>query len=529
MLIHWLKQLDAFEEQTFLVKTLEQLQMASLELPSLLASERWVLLKKNVKAINHLFETISALISSQEIGQSEVFVRFQKTDWKIKPPHLFFEDVSIQADISFPERAMQNTIEELVQLIKWTKPLQVYSEKESLFAFFKKNYKYGDEVPLLTFYEDFYKVDLEQRNALASSAMKSVAQLREQFATALKKNIKEQEGRSHRHLSLPMIEKAMATTGKIEVEATKNNLSYGVLLQMFTTETGGYKSYIDAVFTGYGKMFGRFMYLFDEQYTEHLGSWLKDLQGDAIWADLSDASYHNANAHPPLLTHIIDIAEGASSQVNIPLRELHVAMNAQSNELLLLHGKRQVWVFNMGLEALASRSPMYRLLSTFSVSQPDLSPFKDILTKVTYIEKNNWGFLPRIYVGEHLVLQRRAWYIPLEDLPFRKKGEQEVDYFLRLNLWRKNHGLPDCFFITLQPLELAVDEDDQKKQRAGDHYKPQYMDFTIPALVSHFARSLPHVKTMLKVEEMLPSAEQMLEVAGRKSVTECVLQFVVSD
>ncbi|MFK7808393.1 MAG: lantibiotic dehydratase [Saprospiraceae bacterium] len=533
--------LESFQGHQLLLEALNDLRETAKLLPSLTAEKRWPRINGSLKKLRETFEAIAANSPSEnkEITK-QAFVAFQGKNITLNAQNLFFEDHQVHGDFDWSKKDLKKGVEELAKLIDLVLPLRLYPEMEVPLHFFKTHYARGERVSLLKFYEDFYhairKEDVFSGTAAFSKEREIIA-LRKQVVKELRTHI-EINYDFNVHLPVRLLNTVFSQLPiQQKAASVPRTDSYGALLQLQKSETGRYKSYIDAVFTGYGKMLGRFLHLFPDKHTEELKGWIEELRGKDTWADLSDASFHNANAHPLFLKTFISASgtqqSNPQSTTQLPLLDLFVSYNESLDKLKLFHQEIEITTFNFGLEALQTRSPLYRLLSIFCTEQPDLEPLKIILRQASRKEKDGWILYPRIEVGDYLILQRRAWYIPLTDIPLRANKETEAMYFLRVNAWRQKCELPRSVFITVQPNELEGQEENtnlsadkrQPERRLTDAYKPQYINFNTPMLVSHFGRELPKVKRYLKVEEFLPGDGEMVTVEGRERAVELVVQF----
>ncbi|MFT4666747.1 MAG: hypothetical protein ACI8YQ_001077 [Polaribacter sp.] len=543
-LLDWMKTLPDFEGKEWIVAALGQLETAASELPKLSADKRRGLIQESMAHLKRCFQEIADGIPERQVSEQEAFVAFQNTNLVMSPEKLFFEDTQMSAEMDWSESDLEKSVLELSQLTEMLLPFRMHTELEAPLLFFKSKYKLGEEVPLMQFYQDFYAAELRKDSKEESSsssitnslslAQEQVLAKREKITQELSKHITIDSNFTV-HLPLPVLNTVMAPIQQ-KVAVTPSPKSFGALLQLQRSSNGQYKSYVDAVFTGYGKMLGRFLHLFPKEKTTQVTNWVEQLRGNSLWVDNTDASFHNANAHPAFLQKVVSVPGGQQSPYNendIPfsseeqrllLTDLSVRFSESKNKLLLYCQEEEVTIFNFGLEALQSRSPMYRLLSSFCTTQPDITPLKMMLLKASRQKKGSWTLLPRVNIGDHLVLQRRAWFIPKVDLPLREKSESEAVYFLRVNDWRMQHALPVCVFITLSPMEVGESDNDNNSRNTYG-YKPQFIDFSSPALVSHLGRELKKVKTMLKIEEVLPGKGEMLAVNGRESAVELVVQW----
>ncbi len=97
----------------------------------------------------------------------------------------------------------------------------------------------------------------------------------------------------------------------------------------------------------------------------------------------------------------------------------------------------------------------------------------------------------RLTLGR-LVVCRRRWVVPTSQIPCRDPRLSEAEVFSQVNRWRKLFEIPDRVFVIEK-----ISEADRKAV-----YKPQYIDFTSPLLVSVFQAAVKEAEITL--EEQLP-------------------------
>ncbi|ACY14042.1 lantibiotic dehydratase [Haliangium ochraceum] len=106
---------------------------------------------------------------------------------------------------------------------------------------------------------------------------------------------------------------------------------------------------------------------------------------------------------------------------------------------------------------------------------------------------------PRLQLGRLVVLRKR-WIIPIDSLPQWPNSEQ--DAFLAIQRWRLNYGIPrQCFLI----------EQVTAAQTTRNVFKPQYIDFGAPELVSLFRSASLLAKGSITLEEALPTPDDFPE------------------
>ncbi len=71
-------------------------------------------------------------------------------------------------------------------------------------------------------------------------------------------------------------------------------------------------------------------------------------------------------------------------------------------------------------------------------------------------------YRPRITYGGSVVLARRRWVVPSALFPQRRADESAADFFLRVNRWRAEAGLPETAYLRVIPLP------EPRPQKAGE-------------------------------------------------------------
>lgn len=365
------------------------------------------------------------------------------------------------------------------------------------------------------------------------------------------------------------------------------NRSYGMFVQFFREHDADgnerLMGVLNASLSGFGKMISRFMHIFDDSVTDDVRSWNSARAGEAIFIEDCDASYFNANLHPPLMPYEIWMPGGHNTlpaEKQIPVTDLCVRLAEGSERLELRHKtlNKTAFVFDLGFQGHGGRSQLFQLLEKFTraeylsfypllnalstasspkVPQPsqntaqngEQEPVQEKAEEKVQekaeekVQENAQETAqqakpqprvrtrPRVVYEDQLVLQRKAWFVPKELLPLRTKQETDWQYFERLNSWRSELGMPEEIFLFVNPRENQGNQDnidtDAAKRVTRDDYKPQYISFRNPFMVKLFESLLSKVMSVLKIEEMLPNSEQMAQIAGQKYVTECVVQWYV--
>lgn len=499
------------------------------------------------------------------VSETEVPFKHQAaTFFYFRPEHIFYEDSTRSTSLTLDEHeamCLTNPLPPLLQAVPLFDGLN--DEQDKMYHYFQEKYGLDSTVTLLHFYEDYYR-DVKKPEAEASQrptgsaseeavdgtaqpvivpAIKERAAVQQkwlqlfvdQFQTAVS------EAPSVVNISLAHIQNVNQCAGVLP-PANGQPSSYGAFIQPFYDchEDGSPQlmGVVNATFPGFGKMVSRFLHLFDPTITEELQHWNNSLASKALLVENSDASYFNANLHPALLPFEIWMPGGHNMlppAQQIPVTDLSVGINADGTRLQLFHrpSQKPVYIFDLGFQGMRGRSPLFQLLNKFTLAKyPWFAPLLNAINKHVYPPDrdkksvDHWK-LPRIVYEERLVLQRQAWHFPRELLPLRQPQEGEWAYFNRLNQWRLVHEIPHEVFVYIYNRnEVANHPHPSPRARIGrDDYKPQYISFHNPFLVTLFEKLLHKVPDTLKIEEMLPGSEQLLVFEQEKRVTEFVFQW----
>lgn len=296
------------------------------------------------------------------------------------------------------------------------------------------------------------------------------------------------------------------------------------------------KGVVNRLSTGGGKNSGRFLHLFDESVTQAFRSWNQQgIAANTLAAELTDASYSNANLHPPLLPYQL-LLPGSHAHLppaaHLPVAELTVRYCATEQRLFLHHppSGQRVLPYDVGLQALPTRSELYQLLATFgpAAAPPSLGPLVQVVGQFcrarfpAQVQAQPGVFhYPRIQLEHGVVLQRRRWYVERAAFPSQSKTETDGAYLCRLTEWRQPLGVPVEVFLYLHPPTSLT----APGRPAGpDDYKPQYLHLESPLLVQLLSKQLPKAGDLLLLEEMYPATDALRQ-QGVQHVQETLIEW----
>jgi hypothetical protein len=179
----------------------------------------------------------------------------------------------------------------------------------------------------------------------------------------------------------------------------------------------------------------------------------------------------------------------------------------------LFHKKNgnEIFVFDLSFQGLSGRSELYNFLSQFTMgTHHHFNSLTNHINKERKAKNKTEVIIhPRVMYENCIVLQRKTWELRKTTLPARNHHENDWTYFQKINHWRKNLSLPNEIFV-----KLRFD-------------KPQYINFSNPFLVAILEKLIEKMqkKDFLKIEEMLPSPENLFSVNSKKIVVEFLTQW----
>ncbi len=496
------KLLASFPEDRFLLQISTDLDkiLENIELYEVSGFEQRLKLQIDtfeiVKRISSELLNKTQLIEKEEIIDISRNKHFRHNKFQITPERLFYEDVKIPFKPKWKITEINKVISELNNLLDALSPLHFNVSQSKMKHFFLENYQKGNVINLLLFYENYFKN--VSKSALDES--KSAIDQRLSWQRELMENIKLTKN-GELNIPLDLLKKLSKKSKSIKFE---NPPSRGTFIQFFKEENQ-FKGFAETSFEGYGKMIGRFLHLFSPSVTDAFQNWNEKLRKDMLWVENTDASIYNPNLHPPLMPFEIRMPGSQNTlptEQQISVDKLSVVYNELENKLDLIHQPtdRKVFVFDLGFEALESRSPLFQLLASFSYPLTSQSILAEIVNH-HFEQKEDpiITFQPRICVGNHLVIQRRRWYVKKDFLPFKLNSEKESYYFVRINKWVRENQIPSKVFITIKPGDLKKGDSEKT-----DDYKPQFIDFESPVFVQLFHKLIKKITVKLKIEEVLP-------------------------
>ncbi len=458
------------------------------------------------------------------------------------PEQMVFEDVGAASPLHLPAGEVEGLAGLLAALLREMRPYDTnVEERLRMGEYLLRRYPRGATVPLLTFYEDYYRdevmPELERvRDDQPLPVPPHVARRRAAGVARWQAVVDELAARPSFHagetveVSLDQLVRARRAHPLPDAGQAEPT-SYAAFVQPFRERPGApLMATLNTVAPGFGKMYGRFLEILPPEVEEALNEANREVAGDAMLVENSDASFFNANVHPPLLQYAV-AAPGSRSayppERQVPVAALAVGLD-ESGAPQLVHAPTgaRVFVLDLGFQVHAGRSKLYRLLDRFTLAQyaSSASLLKALNTRLDPGREAFW-VRPRVVFEGSWVLQRRAWMVPGSEIPRRLPRETDAAYFVRMDEWRSARGIPAEVFVSAFSKE-HLDLDDARVM-AGlrrEDLKPQYVSFRSPFVVLLLERLVARAGVRVAFEEMLPGPGHLARFGGERFVAELLMQ-----
>jgi len=453
---------------------------------------------------------------------------------------LFYEDCYTPELEILEDRCLQDFTAKADQLLNHLLPLDLLkAEREKMRSFFLEHYPAQAQVKVIDFYQAYYfyvKKPEKEKAAKLGPAISDPGDWEKMISEKLASIT--QHKPNILNLGTDFFPEPVSKVSPVAAV----QYSRGLFVQFYKGESQKdaenqdcFFGVINTVLPGMGKVSGRFLPLFTADMTTDFVKYNAQLYPEVLKAELNDASSFNANIHPSLLARELALPGGNKSypeKQQLPVDELTVSFEQQTNALKLNYQQEQVFTYDLCLESFYNRSNLYQLLAHFNQdTKLSLQPFIN-LVDACYLDieeqQQEIESLPRITYENSVVLRRRTWRVKTESIPVQQPGETAYAYFIRINTWRSQHGIPLTFFLFLRKRSFVIKpvaQPNGKKEGLGDDYKPQFISFEQPLLVEMFKRLLARAGTHVILEEMLPLADATAQAGHVEPVKEYLLQW----
>lgn len=538
-------------------EALERLEGIRSKLDTLSVCECQTLIQEAFSLTSRIDRLASALDSDSDFAGGDPSPVPKKDEFvpevRFRPESVFFEDARADIEVTLSAEALREAMATLARIVASMTPFaDSLVENQRLAEFFRWQYPGKKNVPLLSFYEDYSRLT---KLAVSSRAEGQTGRIKFPWSAADTTQVDElakvwkREFRSL--IANSSVESGILDVRSIDVESATisaagdnkfdlTSRSFAAFLQLLPPSPAGgqFQAVLTNAFTGYGRMFSRFLHLFPAEVTAEIRKNNAELAGSDVFAENCDAAITNVNAHPWPMDSEIWMPNGQyirPAGKRISLKDVDIRLASEcSVELAERISGKTVFVFDLSFQTPRERSRLFNLLRRLCTRHQaaiDLiaSSLNEIYESRAPID-NDTQILPRIVFDGRLVLQRKTWLLPKEKVPRRRSGESDWRYYVRVRDWQLRYGLPDDVFICVVDGLVVNDLSVQQVQALKeDDHKPQYLSFRNYFLVTRLEKALSRCPGRLAIREMLPDPSQMLHSRGNRWATEFLVQWRHTD
>jgi lantibiotic biosynthesis protein len=493
-------------------------------------------------------------------SKTQAYHHTYNTTFWFRPENILFEDVKTSIKCDLPEELTVGFVATISDMLHELSGFTYNSREELLMlSFFKNNYMPSAYVDVLEFHDAFYRSIKETLNTVSDNNTTAFLQMFEgyietisnyssQWSELFMNHIKDRKLDSD--YTLHIYKYDLIKVNKLLPRLQKNSIpnSRSVFMQVgsgdktiFNNRHGAF-IVLNSLMDGYGKLFSRFVHLFDENMQNDLLTNNKLHTHGVKVIENIDSSFYNGNIHSPLFDYEISVPGSHNileEDRRVHVKNLQICLSqANDGERLLLvekNTKNQCYMVDLGFQGISSRTNLFKLLNYFSptkniryrvlldvinsiFAKSDKNTSMDIDAIMHSIVKH-----PRVVYENLIILQRKKWVVGINVIPKPDHFAPPSDYFIHINNWRTTQGIPDEVFVRIYVKDEEI-EDFKRK----DDYKPQYINFYNPYLVNIFVDIIKRATSAIVIEEMLPSTDNLSMVDNQKLVSEYLVQWYES-
>ncbi len=505
--------------------------------------ERRRIIPEIKRHLHEIYEVIIEQVKKEEtvclMSNEEVFDAVKKLKNYTDKRNVFYENINKTSHLKINKDLFESLFSKLSRLSH-----VVYNSRSNPIGLMKATslflalYKTDAEPSLIEFHEQYYKC-ITQKNISKDAEMNLSSSKYTEELEKQKRAFKE----SRNHWLNAVEEKLTAylSKGQTEVHLGENfildlekvnrrdnrssanaALKHGAYIQLVERKKEEDAIMVlNSISSGYSKMFSRFLSHSDEALIDTFKQWnTSNKEEGATFVEIEDESAFSANVHPLILPQIIRLKGDTTNTGNgLSLGDLKIRYHPKNKEIELFNPTNQqtYYCFDMAFQALVLRSEMFKFLSLFDIALiPIIDDILEKINKLCFVSEKSINIQPRVIYAKNIILQRKTWLIDKAELPERLEKETLSEYFIRLNIWKERHEIPDEVFISIPGKVELSNKDD---------YKPQYINFNSPLVVRLFDRTVKKLKTHLVLVEMLPASKQLLKSNEEPYVSEFLVQW----
>lgn len=256
--------------------------------------------------------------------------------------------------------------------------------------------------------------------------------------------------------------------------------SWSFFLQFAPSQGDDGRFVLNQAYSGLTLMFSRFAHSLDREGTDARRLLTETIRAatppGAVFAELRGGyETTNLNIHPAVTDYEI-VCPGDTStrppEEQIPLEDLVMVHDPRADRVRLISRRldREVIPLYLGFLLPMALPEVQQVLMCFApggMAQIDLWAGTG-----QPIPAEGIRMYPRLVLGD-LVLQRRMWKLSKDVFPFRDPRHSDAEHLLRVERWRREHGIPSRVFAQIDTPDAPGQGEDRRKVTR----KPLPVDF----------------------------------------------------
>ena len=320
---------------------------------------------------------------------------------------------------------------------------------------------------------------------------------------------------------------------RLPAQIRRDWTSYSAFVQPSVVRGTIVEAVINTVYGGLGAFLSRFAGIIDPQQTATLRQRIREFfPADHSVAEFRPVHGFNANLHPLLAPE--DLGDVFAVEGNGILEsDLAIEHDPTADAIVVTHsstGKR-LDVLYVGVLMPYLLPMKYGALYALGGSGQLNIAFHDAAEqKLDAGARERVRPYPRVRFGS-LVLCRRRWYAVKSSVPVQEAGESDVAYFVRLNHWRLDAGIPATVFVRDKVSDFgqpqAIDRTEWRRRLSWTRSKPQFIDFRRGLFARYLSKWLQRdPKHDVFFEEVLPEfPHAAVREPGGSHIAEMVIEL----
>ena len=288
---------------------------------------------------------------------------------------------------------------------------------------------------------------------------------------------------------------------------------------------------VNKIYNGWGNYLSRFLATADPASLDSVRRAVRRHipAGDLI-AEIRPVRGFNANIHPLIADRDLDL-DGVLGPDAIPVSDVAAEHDPVTDRVVLRHlpSGRRIHPLYLGFLIpyyLPRRAvPLAALGGNGAIIfEPQVTADRRRLA-ADPARAGTVRHYPPIVAGR-LMLARERWHLPASAVPRKDPAESNGEYFVRLNMWRRQHAMPDEVYLHPPAPEFRSGQTDSYFAAYLGNRKPQLVDFLSRLHVRHIGRLLDEQPgTAIVIEAAVPDGSGNLPVESHRHAAEIVVEY----